>query len=60
MAATATDGWIVIQHGKVVAEQYYGGMVPDTAHLLMSVSKSLIGMVAGALPAPARWTWTRN
>ena len=49
MAATATDGWIVIQHGKVVAEHYYGGMVADTPHLLMSVSKSMIGMVAGAL-----------
>ena len=49
MAATATDGWIVIQHGKVLAEHYYGGMVPDTPHLLMSVSKSLIGVVAGAL-----------
>ncbi len=51
MASTATDGWMVVQHGKVVAEQYYGGMVPDTSHLLMSVSKSLIGMVAGALLA---------
>ena len=49
MASTATDGWIVVRHGKVVAEQYYGGMLPDTSHLLMSVSKSLIGMVAGAL-----------
>ena len=26
MAATATDGWIVTQHGKVLAEHYYGGM----------------------------------
>ena len=49
MAATMTDGWIVTQHGKVLEEHYYGGMVKDTHHLLMSVSKSLIGMVAGAL-----------
>ena len=49
MASTATDGWIVVRHGKVVAEQYYGGMRPDTSHLLMSVSKSLVGMVVGAL-----------
>ena len=49
MASTATDGWIVVQHGKLLEEQYYGGMRPDTSHLLMSVSKSLIGMVAGAL-----------
>jgi CubicO group peptidase (beta-lactamase class C family) len=49
MATTATDGWIVMQHGKVVEEQYYGGMVADTPHLLMSVSKSLIATVVGAL-----------
>jgi CubicO group peptidase (beta-lactamase class C family) len=49
LASTATDGWIVVQHGKVLVEQYYGGMVADTSHLLMSVSKSLIGIVAGAL-----------
>ena len=49
MAATATDGWIVIQHGKVLGEYYYGGMEADSSHLLMSVSKSLIAMVAGAL-----------
>lgn len=49
MAATATDGWIVTHRGRVLAEQYYGGMQPDTAHLLMSVSKTLVAAVAGAL-----------
>ena len=49
MAATATDGWIVTQRGQVLEEQYYGEMAADTSHLLMSVSKSLIGQVAGAL-----------
>jgi CubicO group peptidase (beta-lactamase class C family) len=49
MAATATDGWIVLRHGKVVEERYYSGMRAHTPHLLMSVSKSLIAMVAGAL-----------
>jgi CubicO group peptidase (beta-lactamase class C family) len=49
MAATATDSWIVTQHGKVLAEQYHSGMTSDTSHLLLSVSKSLIAMVAGAL-----------
>lgn len=51
MAATATDGWIVTQHGTVLEEQYPGGMPPDTPHLLMSVSKTLISTVAGALAA---------
>jgi CubicO group peptidase (beta-lactamase class C family) len=49
MAATVTDGWIVAQRGKVIAEHYYSGMTADTSHLLMSVSKSLIATVAGAL-----------
>ena len=54
MAATVTDGWMVTQHGKVLAEHYYGGMHADTSHLLMSVSKSLVGMVVGALVGTGR------
>ena len=49
VATTATDGWIVTQHGKILAEEYYGGMIVDTSHLLMSVSKSLIATVVGVL-----------
>ena len=49
MAATATDGWIVVHHGKVLEEQYYGGMAADSAHILMSVSKTLVATVVGAL-----------
>lgn len=49
MGATATDGWLVTHRGRVLAEQYCGGMRPDTPHLLMSVSKTLIGSVAGVL-----------
>ncbi|OBG90812.1 hydrolase [Mycobacterium sp. E3298] len=49
MAATATDGWAVAHRGSLVAEQYLHGMAPNTRHLLFSVSKSLVGAVAGAL-----------
>jgi CubicO group peptidase (beta-lactamase class C family) len=49
MAATVTDGWIVTRHGNVLAEFYYSGMHADSSHILMSVSKSLIAMVVGAL-----------
>ena len=51
MAATVTDGWIVTQHGKVLARALLRAACdkPTPRHLLMSVSKSLIGMVAGAL-----------
>jgi CubicO group peptidase (beta-lactamase class C family) len=51
MAATDTDGWLVVHQGSVLAEDYPQGMTPDTRHLLMSVSKSLIGTVVGALAA---------
>jgi CubicO group peptidase (beta-lactamase class C family) len=51
MAGTQTDGWVVLRDGVVVAEDYPAGMAPDTPHLLMSVSKSLVGCVTGALVA---------
>lgn len=46
---TYTDGFLVIHEGRIVAERYFNGMRPDTPHLLMSVSKSITGLVAGAL-----------
>ena len=49
MATTATDGWIVVHNGRVLAEEYYGGMTAATPHLLMSVSKTLVAGVVGAL-----------
>jgi CubicO group peptidase (beta-lactamase class C family) len=44
-----TDGFLVISQGRVVYERYFNGMRPDSPHLLMSVSKSVTGLVAGAL-----------
>ncbi|OJZ73588.1 hydrolase [Mycobacterium paraffinicum] len=49
MTATSTDGWAVAHRGVIVAEEYLHGMAADTRHLLFSVSKSLVGAVAGAL-----------
>ncbi len=49
MAATHTDGWLVLHRGGLLAEEYPRGMAPETRHLLMSVSKSLVSMVIGAL-----------
>ena len=46
---TMTDGWMVLHDGVVLAEYYPHGMSPATMHLLMSVSKSLVGTVAGSL-----------
>ncbi len=49
LAASFTDGFAVLHGGRLVAEQYFNGLTPDTPHLLMSVSKSVVSTVAGAL-----------
>ncbi len=36
MAATETDGWMLVHRGTVLTEQHFGTMAPDTQHLLMS------------------------
>jgi CubicO group peptidase (beta-lactamase class C family) len=49
LARTYTDGLLVIHQGAIVTEQYFNGLRPGSPHLLMSVSKSVTGLVAGAL-----------
>ena len=44
---TYTDALVVLKDGQLVAERYDAGMTAATVHLLMSVSKSLVGCVAG-------------
>jgi CubicO group peptidase (beta-lactamase class C family) len=46
---TCTDGLLVLHEGRVVAERYFNGMRPHTRHLLMSVSKSVAGTLAGVV-----------
>lgn len=49
LAQTWTDAVVVLFDGRIVLERYSAAMSPDTPHLLMSVSKSLVGCVAGVL-----------
>ena len=51
---TYTDGFIVLHQGKIIFEKYFNGMQPDTRHLLMSVSKSVTGTLAGKLVMDGR------
>ena len=46
---TATRGLVVLQGGRLVAEQYGQGYDGTTPHILFSVSKSLTGAMAGIL-----------
>lgn len=49
LAETFTDGFVVLQRGKLVTESYVPGQQPETPHIIFSVSKSVTGSVAGAL-----------
>ena len=51
--ASWTDGFLVLHRGRLVSEQYFNGLEPDTPHLLMSVSKSVTAAVAGVLAGRA-------
>ena len=46
---TWTDALVVIHDGQLVEQRYASGMTARTPHLLMSVSKSIVGCVAGTL-----------
>lgn len=49
MADTFTDGLVILHNGQVLAEHYDAGMTAGTRHLLMSVSKSIVGCVTAVL-----------
>jgi len=42
-----TDALLVMQHGEIVAEHYFGGMRARDPHIVMSVSKSMTATAAG-------------
>jgi CubicO group peptidase (beta-lactamase class C family) len=46
---TNTDGVAVLHRGQLIFEQYANGMTAESPHILMSVSKSLLGLLAGIL-----------
>ena len=46
---TDTDGVAVLHRGKLVFERYGNGMTDETPHILMSVSKSMLGLLVDEL-----------
>jgi CubicO group peptidase (beta-lactamase class C family) len=46
---TWTDALVVIHDGQLVEERYLASMTARTPHLFMSMSKSIVGCVAGTL-----------
>lgn len=53
---THTDALLVVRGGEVCAQWYAPGCGPDDLHLVMSVSKSLCGLVAGSLVMDGLWS----
>ena len=45
------DGLLILKDGDIVFEQYYGHLQPELPHLMNSVSKSVVALVAGKLAA---------
>ncbi len=51
LAATYTDGIVVLHRGKLVYERYFGVLGPQGQHAAMSVTKSVVGTLAATLVA---------
>src|SRR4051812_44284569 len=46
---TDTDSMVVLHKGKIAYEFYRPGIRPELPHILMSVSKSVLGLITGIL-----------
>lgn len=42
-----TDSFLLVQAGNIISEQYFNNMTVDSHHLVNSVTKSFVGMLAG-------------
>ncbi|MEA3195436.1 MAG: hypothetical protein QOD26_3769 [Betaproteobacteria bacterium] len=49
LAETDTDGLVILRRGRIVAEHYGNGTTDETPHILMSVSKSMLGLLVAML-----------
>ena len=47
--AMFTDGLLVLHRGLIVYETYRGELSPDLPHIVFSVTKSFVGLIAGML-----------
>ncbi|MCH2203138.1 MAG: beta-lactamase family protein [Fuerstiella sp.] len=46
---THCDGLVILHEGRLIHEAYNNGLTRHTPHILMSVSKSVLGLLAGIL-----------
>jgi CubicO group peptidase (beta-lactamase class C family) len=49
LTAASTDSLVILQRGRIIVERYAHEMTAETPHILMSVSKSVLGLLTGIL-----------
>jgi CubicO group peptidase (beta-lactamase class C family) len=49
LGETDTDGMAIVRRGRLVFERYANGMTDETPHILMSVSKSVLGLLVAEI-----------
>lgn len=49
ISGISTDAMVILHKGRIIFETYRNGMTAIDPHILMSVSKSMLGLVAGTL-----------
>ncbi len=54
------DGILVIKDGRILVEKYYGALRPELPHLMMSVNKSVVALLAGKLAEQGRIDLSRS
>jgi hypothetical protein len=54
LAAMHTDAVLVLHRGRIVEEHYLNGMRPESAHLMFSATKSMVGLMAATLVAEGK------
>jgi CubicO group peptidase (beta-lactamase class C family) len=54
LVANHTDGIVVLHHGRIVYERYFGALAPEGQHIAFSVTKSFFGTLAAMLIAEGK------
>jgi len=49
LMAASTDSLVILHRGRIIVERYAARMTAETPHILMSVSKSVLGLLTGIL-----------
>lgn len=55
-----TDGFLILRDGRIVCEHYENTMRPQSLHLTQSISKSVVGAVAGILADAGEFSLERT